>query len=200
MTDRDDTSVDSGLSDEFEARLAALTEELPKSVEPERDLWPDIQASIAQPSRTVINWRMMLGQAAAVLLLVGGSSAITWMAVKDDVSSRSLLADSTTVPLEVLPASFGSQYTLGPDFVDARRNLEGQLDRELDRLSSDAQADVRASMATIRQAIADINAALAEEPDNVMLQELLLSTYREELFLMRKVNGIATEVMRRDDI
>jgi hypothetical protein len=36
--------------------------------------------------------------------------------------------------------------------------------------------------------------------DNVLLQELLLNTYGEELTVMRKVDGLANSVMRREDI
>ena len=67
-------------------------------------------------------------------------------------------------------------------------------------MSPETRADVEASLQTIRGAITDINAALSEEPNNPLLQELLLSSYREELAVMRQINGIATTVMRRNDI
>ena len=104
------------------------------------------------------------------------------------------------MPLDVSAASFGNQYTLGPDFQDARRDLEGRLERELETVIAGGQrADVEANMQTIRTAINEISTALSEEPDNVLLQELLLSTYQEELALMRKVNGITSAVMLRED-
>ena len=68
------------------------------------------------------------------------------------------------------------------------------------RLPPETRADVEASLQTIRGAIADINAALTAEPDNPLLQRLLLSSYREELAFMQQVNGITTTVMRRNDI
>ena len=40
----------------------------------------------------------------------------------------------------------------------------------------------------------------AADPDNVLLQELLLSTYREELTIMKQINGINLSAMRRGDI
>ena len=59
---------------------------------------------------------------------------------------------------------------------------------------------VISNLNTIRKAIQELNDALAEEPDNVLLQDLLLSTYHEEMALMRRVDGIANSAMRRDDI
>ena len=75
-----------------------------------------------------------------------------------------------------------------------------QLDAELQRLSPEAREEVRTNLAMIRGAIGQINAALAEEPDNPLLQELLLQTYREELALMRRVGGLTQHVMSRRDI
>ena len=46
----------------------------------------------------------------------------------------------------------------------------------------------------------DINEALAQEPDSVLLQELLLDTYREELELLITVDSVASAAMRRGDI
>ena len=191
MNENDETRVDD--------ELMRLAGSLDKDVQPERDLWPRIDAAIRQPRRR-FDWRMMAGQAAAVLLLVGGSSALTWFAVKDDRTTVTPVVVTNAVPLDANVANFGSQYSLGPGFQDARRDLEGQLQRELLKLSPEARADVEANMRTIRAAIADINEALSEEPDNVLLQELLLSTYREELAVMRKVNGITNSVMLRNDI
>jgi hypothetical protein len=191
-----DNDIDKGFDDELMARARGLATD----VEPERDLWPDLEASIRQPRGRGFDWRMMAGQAAAILILVGGSSGITWLAVKDDRPQLSPVSIPAAMPLTAESASFGADYTLGPGFLDARRDLEGRLERELQRLSPEARADVEANMQTIRTAIAEINTALAEEPDNVLLQELLLSTYREELSLMRKVNGITNAVMLREDI
>ena len=186
--------------DRFDEELMTMAASLKQDVQPERDLWPDIAAGMQQPDASGFRWRTMLAQAAAVVLLIGGSSGLTWLAVKDDGTSVSPVSASNVTPLSAVPASFGDRYSLGPDFIDARRDIEGQLQQELERLSPETRADVEASLQTIRGAITDINAALSEEPNNPLLQELLLSSYREELAVMRQINGIATTVMRRNDI
>ena len=42
--------------------------------------------------------------------------------------------------------------------------------------------------------------ALAEDPGNVLLQELLIETYRDELDVMKRVDAISNNAMVRGDI
>ena len=49
-------------------------------------------------------------------------------------------------------------------------------------------------------ALPEINTALENEPDNVLLQQKLLRAYREELALLRRVGGLTRNVMIRNDI
>ena len=142
----------------------------------------------------------MFAQAAAVLLLVGGSSGLTWYTMNNEMPPVLVEPDHSTLTFEPVSGSFGSQYMLGPDFQDARESLVAKLDEELERLPADTRADVEKNIDTIRSAIAEINKALAKEPDSVLLQELLLSTYSEEIAIMQKVDGLAHAVMRRTDI
>lgn len=203
MNDRRET-----LTEDDVMKLAA---ELPRELEPATDLWPGIASAI---DGKAANGNMQAGdedtrpgrrfgwfaQAAAVLLLVGASSGVTWLAMQEEAAPGATVADNGSLVFEPVSGSFGSQYSLGPDFQDARASLVTRLEAELDRLPPESREEVVNNLATIRAAISDINKALAEQPDNVLLQELLISTYREELAIMRKVDGISGSVMRRTDI
>jgi len=185
----------------FDDELMAAAAELATEVMPERDLWPGIEQAISQPAkpaRTV--WNSVWAQAAAVLLLVGGSSGVTYLAMTDGAETSPVAANGPVLIFEPVAGSFGSMYHLGPDYQDARRSLAAKVDEELGRLTPEERAEVQRNIAVIRTAIEDINKALAEEPDNALLQKLLLSTYREELDLMMRVDGITGAAMRRGDI
>jgi len=185
----------------IEDELLAKAARLPTSVSPERDLWPEIERAVsapAVPQRSA--WNSVWAQAAVVLLLIGGSSGITYLSMSGDDATVPGVAETPQLVFEPVSASFGSQYTLGPDYVDARRVLTGNLDAKLDSLSPEAREEIVTNMQTIRQAIQDINIALAEEPDSVLLQELLLETYRNELSLMIHVDSITRDAMYRGDI
>jgi len=180
---------------ETDDKLMAAAAQLSTEIAPERDLWPEIEARIEVPARRS-SWTPYLAQAAAIVLLIGASSSITYMMTR----SAPNVSPGTTPPGLVLDiVSFGG-YELGQGFQDARSNLAAQLDIELDRLSPDARAGVEENLAVIRSAIAEINTELEREPDNILLQELLLNTYRNELTVMRKVGGLTQSVMSRNDI
>ncbi|MEJ2127930.1 MAG: hypothetical protein P8X81_03695 [Woeseiaceae bacterium] len=181
MSDRDD-------------KLIAEANKLSTEISPERDLWPGIEQAIKVPQRS--RWTPRLAQAAAVVLLVGASSMVTWMATKD----QARVIEVVPVDLVFEQASFGGRYALGVGYQEAHRDLQAQLDTELERLSPEARKEVEENLAMIRGAIGQINKALTEEPDNALLQELLVQTYREELAMMKRVGGLTQHVMSREDI
>ena len=176
----------------FDDKLDQAARQLAREASPERDLWPGIEQAIRIPRRRT-PW---YAQAAAVVLLVGASSAVTYVAVKGD--SGPMVSVAPEMIFE--RAAFGGDYHLGPDFQDARNSLHAQLDAELDRLSPAAQKDIQANLDVIHAAIVEINTALEQEPDNVLLQQKLLRAYREELTLLRRVGGLTRNVMMRNDI
>ena len=117
-------------------KLDQAARQLATEVAPQRDLWPGIEQAIRTPRRRM-PW---YAQAAAVVLLVGGSSGVTYLAVKD--SSGPTVSVSPELVFE--RAAFGGDYHLGPGFQAARNSLRAQLDAELGRLSPEAQQDIQA--------------------------------------------------------
>jgi hypothetical protein len=185
----------------FDDELMAAAADLNTEVSPGRNLWPGIEQAISQPAKPARSvWNSVWAQAAAVLLLVGGSSGVTYLVITKDANVLSPVAAGPALVFESVSGSFGSMYNLGPDYQDARRSLAAKLDQELGRLAPEERDNVQKNIEIIRAAIDDINLALAEEPDNALLQKLLISTYREELDLMIRVDGITSAAMRRGDI
>lgn len=171
---------------------------LPKEIKPGRDLWPGIEQALA---RKQPQYRQNLfAQAAAVILLVGASSGLTYLAMTDGSSQVSPVVTDVERVFEPVSGSFGSRYNLGPDFLSARNVLAARLEGEMEKLSPESRAAVQKSLDALHEAIVEINKALAEEPDNVLLQDLLLRTYHEELAVMQQVGGIGNSAMNRSDI
>lgn len=195
----DDTTRDA------DDELIRAARSLEKGIAPGRDLWPGIAEAIrnpaaAEPATPGRGWPRYFAYAAAVVLLVGGSSGVTWLVMNE--ARPEYVAGQRVESLRLQPVSgnFGGTHELGPEFMAARESLAVQLDSKLDRLSPQARAEVEKNIAEIRAAIQQINRVLADEPDNALLQELLLAAYREELYMMRRVDGLISTVMRREDI
>lgn len=168
----------------FDAALDAL----PRSVEPERDLWPAIEARL-EP-RDVRAGRRRLWPAAAAVLLVAGSSLITAALLRDDeplVATQGPAAGQ----IHYASAGFGPGQTLDPAYEQARQGLARTLSARIDRLPPDARRQVEKNLAEIRRASAEINAALELSPGDPLLEELLLNAYQDELAVLASVNQLA---------
>ena len=176
----------------FDDKLMKAARTLETDVAPERDLWPDIENAITTPSRG--RWNTVFAQAAAVVLLVGASSGLTYLAMTKETT---YVVPPPTLNYE--QASFGDNYMLGPDYQDARNGLRAQFDEKLETLTPEARAEVVRDINAIRSVIEEINRALSNDPDSALLQELLLSTYQDELSLMMKVGDVTNAAMNRTD-
>ena len=185
--------------DRIDDAMMRDVERLATAIAPERGLWPGIEAAISAPRAARRSVTMYFAQAAAVLLLVGGSSAVTYLVTKQDADVVNGTPIVSNVEIDAEFASFGEDFELSASYTDARSNLEADLDFELERLSPEARTTVEENLAIIRGAIREINAELVADPDNELLQQLLLVSYREELAVMRDVSELTRDVMSRND-
>ncbi len=125
------------MNTEADDKLMADAARLAKAVAPERDLWPAIEASINAPrERQPMPW---YAQAAAVLLLVGGSSAVTYIVTKQETNVSPV---ATNGGLVLESASWGGEYEMSVDYKLARRGLREQLAEELERMLPEARVEV----------------------------------------------------------
>ena len=70
------------MTEEFDNKLDLAARQLATEISPERDLWPGIAEAIEKPQRS--RWTPVFAQAAAIVLLIGGSSTVTYLAVVDN--------------------------------------------------------------------------------------------------------------------
>lgn len=185
------------MTDQREERFMADAAKLATEIAPERDLWPEIEAEITRPARRAgVPW---YAQAAAVVALVGVSSFITYTVTKpDEPAGGSVPVMATTFDAEF--ASFGQELMLPVSFENERSGLATELDMALDGLSPEVRVEVEENLAVIQSAVDEISEALANEPNNALLQEMLADAYRKELAVMRHVSGLARSTAARNDI
>ena len=178
-------------SESRDLRLDRALAGLPRELPPESDLWPGIAAQL-EPRRAPRRW---LPLAAAAVLLVVSSSLITARVVRWSAAPAAPIATvappATPDAGVVRPASFGPGHALDPEYAAARQHLAAMLAQRMGRLPSSARQKVEDNLAQLHRAADEINAALALQPGDALLEELLLNTYQDELAVLASVNQLA---------
>jgi hypothetical protein len=172
--------------------LDARLQQLPREIEPGRDLWAGIESRL-EPRAAVDRRRpAWLWQAAAAVLLVAGSSLLTATLMNERRDDGTMAASSAVETVQAMPIAFGPGKRLDPEYLAARRQLTAVLDERMASLPASTRAKLEASLGELRRAAEQINVALAEQPDDPLLQELLLATYQDELAVLANVNQLTS--------
>jgi hypothetical protein len=192
---------------ELDAQLEARLRELPSDVEPGRDLWPGIAArleqQVAAPPQRVTRRPAWAWQAAAALVLVAGSSLLTASLLdRSPPAGQSASQPSRAAPdraqggASVLPAAFGPTGRLDSEYLVAREQLTRMLEERIAVMPPSARAKLEFNLGEMRRAADEINAALAAQPGDPLLEELLLKTYQDELAVLSNVNQLTDSLQR----
>jgi anti-sigma-K factor RskA len=175
-------------------RIIARAAELPKSIDPPAEVWANIRAAVERDKEAIARQdtgaasrfrRGPYALAAAAALLVVLSSAGTAVYM----NARS--ADAG-IPIASNPANAATPASLAAFTVEENnylRNvavLQDLLDQQESLLAPETVAQLKASLRTIDEAILEARTALARDPANKMLIEMLSGTYRQKMDLMRR--------------
>lgn len=173
--------------------LRRRTARLPRSLEPPRNLWPEIATRIA--TETVVQGRFVRRalMAAAAVVLLAGSVVTAYIVGRSQtgtiVENRQVVETS---PSEIVLASFEE---LGvDDYVVTRGKLLGALEARRDDLSPETLEVLMANLKVIDDAMGKIAEALGEEPDNEFLMKQLAAAYRRQINLMETAVRLPAEV------
>ena len=185
--------------------LLADTGSLPRSIEPPDDLWPAIRARVrrstasARPTpgdratgpavdNPVIPIRRSRREyaimAAAALFLVVLSSGITMRVVLDNgtVASAPIAGEAGSIEGPARFREVSAEY----DRLD--RELARRLDEQREKLQPETIEKVERNLQIIDRAIGEIRQALAEDPHNEALEQLLKASYGQKSALLQQVS------------
>jgi hypothetical protein len=178
-------------TDDFERWLDSEARKLPRSIDPGRDLWPEIDARIAQPQAprvvpaTSRVWPFLAGIAATVVVAL----AVTQLPrsappARVAQSAAPVAGDPAPVVLVERPA------TWVPEISRARNRLSDGFTTGLQSLPPETRRVVEENLAQIHESLAQIHQALAADPGNVSLHRMLASTYQQELSLISNIGAL----------
>jgi predicted anti-sigma-YlaC factor YlaD len=179
-----------GCRDE-ERRLRAVLAHaaaLPREAAPERDLWPEIAERIRPRPRLVLLKRVPmlapLAMAAAVLVAVVG----TVMVARRQAAPPPFVA---SIPATAQPVSLGGDpaHLLEAErqYDRATSELLAALNARRETLSPATITMVEQNLRSIDQALAEIRAALRQDPASPELNHLLTSTHQKKLDVLQQV-------------
>ena len=178
--------------EELDDALRASLQRLPRSVEPERDLWAGIHSQISAITPPVIVPSQRRGistrWAIAASLTSLGVGIFVTLGVQ---RQHAPVQQASNKPASVMPAT--AQYSFVPASTDAvRLKLRESCAAQLANLPPVTRAKVEKNLMLIKQAVSDIQSALAKDPGNSLLQDLLVSTYQNELDTLANVQALAS--------
>ena len=183
-------------TDESGRRTVSSLAELPRSIEPGRDLWPQIEARLkearsdagASPAAAAAPRRRLPGRWLAAAAMVASVAVGVWI-------GRTLLPGApppAPVANRVAPnagdaTALDAAYVSDPRYERQRELLMRSLQARLAAMPAPTRAKVMASLATIEKAKDDLEQALGKDPGNALLQELLVNTYQDEMRVLTDV-------------
>jgi len=168
---------------------------LPKSIEPPADAWQSIRATIERDKEAVmpdrdrsasVFWRRPSAIAAAIVLAAVLSSAGTalYLGARNDAQQNQNVASSVTN--STATASLAAFTIEENAYLRNVAVLQDMLDQQEASLAPETVAQLKASLRTIDEAILEARNALARDPANKTLIEMLSGSYRQKMDLMRR--------------
>lgn len=176
--------------------LQARARTLPKEIAPPDDAWSAIKAEIEKPApvsapellpRAQRFWHQPAFLAAAGLLLVAGSSLITTVVLRDrGQPAASEIAAEHNTPGADGPSTFAEFASVENDYISSVNQLSAVLEGERTTLSPETVSKLKKSLEVIDAAILEARRALAADPANKAIVEMLNTSYNQKLDLLKR--------------
>jgi len=173
--------------------ILARAADLPRSIEPPAEAWLNIRSAIERDKEAVAadhrtsenSWRRPYALAAAVVLAAVLSSGGTALYLNSRGTGSSPVI-ATNTGNGSTPATFVAFTIEENNYLRNVAVLQDLLDQQEALLAPETVAQLKASLRTIDEAILEARSALARDPANKMLIEMLSGTYRQKMDLMRR--------------
>jgi hypothetical protein len=177
-------------------QLMQAAQALPRSIEPERDLWPDIASTIEGQrvvhgffgrDRAVFVRRFAVAAAAAAVLI--GAASVAYLAGLN--RSQPQIAHQPLDNSSYLTAAYSNVDT---DLSEARDQLRARLEQRRDELSPETWSVVVENLEVIDDAIARIEVALEDNPEDGRLNRRLAVAYLRQIDLLQRATRLPAEI------
>jgi predicted anti-sigma-YlaC factor YlaD len=172
-------------------QLLAHAAALPRSLTPPRDLWPGIAQRVTRErswSWAGVGLRPWALAAAATVVI--GLGAVLWRGP----SPSRVRTVQIPVPSPAMTLVAGTAVVSDPILATAERDYEAAANALLEALQQrranlqpEALAAVEANLQVIDRALAEVRQALVQDPANLELSRMLVSTHRKKVEVLSRV-------------
>jgi anti-sigma-K factor RskA len=182
--------------------ILARAADLPKSIDPPADAWSNIRTAILREENAAAShsavvsrrwWRrplILAAAAAAVVAVLSSTITVAYM------NSRAPSREASTLPERqgdsTTPATLAAFTVEENNYLRTAAALQDLLDQQETALAPETVAQLKASLRTIDEAILEARNALARDPNNKLLIEMLSANYKQKVDLLRR----STEITR----
>ena len=176
--------------------------DLPRDIEPARDLWPQIEARLERRPAAPTLVSSARGAPLARLRWLAAAAMVASVAVGVWIGRDFLprpgaapgappTAATTAAPVtQVMRATtLDARFVSDPRYERDRAALLKSLQERLAAMPPPARDKVTKSLEAIQRAKEDLESALGKDPSNALLQELLINTYQDEMRALADVHG-----------
>lgn len=175
--------------------LLAGAAALPRAIAPPAELWEALRATTsARPARAAWTVRMTRRElAVAAALLVALSSGITAALMLDRGAPAAASVAAADRGAARPPAAWVEFRRAEAEYVRTADDLEALLAGNRDALAPETVRTVEASLRAIDAAIRDARAALAHDPANAELSNVLAATYRDKIDVLERTLRLSAQ-------
>lgn len=176
-------------------RVLSRAAELPRSIDPPAEAWDNIKSAILKDEaavaplrgRSAISRHPIVFAAAASIVVAIISSAGTVVYLHSRPASTPAVASTTQ---EQTPSSFTAFTIEENNYLRTVGILQDILDRQESALAPETVAQLKTSLRTIDEAILEARNALARDPANKVLIDMLSANYRQKVDLLRRTTEL----------
>lgn len=154
--------------------LERQLQQLPREIEPGRDLWPGIEQSLQRPGR-----RLPALAAAAVMLLACAGLLVH---LKYQVPGEQIAGQPAG-------AQVGVWEQQSVELQKVRSGLQPVLQQQLAQMDPETRRVVLENLVIIEQARVNIRDALQQQPHNAVLSNQYQRLWRQEMAIYQRVSG-----------
>lgn len=176
-------------------RVREAVAELPRTIEPDRDLWDGIRERVSVPApvgRGARTPRWAIASVAASVIL---AATLAVVVLRDGGGTSTAERPPAGQPDDPAAMAILASYDAAEDeFRETRDLLLAELESKRDQLDPETVEVVEDNLEIMNRAAAEIRAALQDDPENRMLRSMLLASYRKQVGLLKHFGEIPSDL------